>query len=117
VERLHGTKEFDDMSLYQVVFNFQKAPPSDWSPSGLKIAPKEIPTVTSRFDMTMFIWDSDDKLTASAVYRTELFDASTIGRMMELFRALLTSIAANPEQRLIDLTYAGHLPSNVQVKR
>ena len=38
-------------------------------------------------------------------YNAEIFDASTIARMIEHFQTLLEGIVANPDQRIADLPF------------
>ncbi|MEH2043176.1 AMP-binding protein [Nostoc sp.] len=47
--------------------------------------------------------DTPEGLKASFEYKTDLFDAATISRMVGHFQTLLEGIVANPNQRLTDL--------------
>jgi non-ribosomal peptide synthetase component F len=51
----------------------------------------------------MVFRDTDQGLVATAEFNTDLFDYTTITRMLGHFQILLESITADPEQRLDDL--------------
>ncbi len=71
--------------------------------SGLQLAPFVVDGQSSKFDMTLSLWDSDDGFRGWVEYNTELFDKSTIIRITDHLRTLLGSIVENPEQPISDL--------------
>src|SRR5262249_31773185 len=52
------------------------------------------------FDLALFIEESEQGLKGAWNYSTDLFDASTIGRMTGHFQSLIDSIIAQPDTRL-----------------
>lgn len=50
----------------------------------------------AQFDMTLMIAETDDGLAAALQYNADLFDSSTIQRMLEHFHALLRDIVSDP---------------------
>jgi amino acid adenylation domain-containing protein len=58
---------------------------------------------TSKFDLALFIGEHGPDIIAGFEYSTDLFEMSAIERMAGHLRTLLTSIAADPEQRLSEL--------------
>ncbi|MEO7584342.1 MAG: amino acid adenylation domain-containing protein [Ferruginibacter sp.] len=69
---------------------------------------------TSKFDITYFINETPGGLRGTVEYSTDLYQASTIGRMTEHFKNLLTSIAGNPTEKtgllgMLDTTEEQHL--------
>ncbi|MEP0858563.1 amino acid adenylation domain-containing protein [Trichocoleus sp. DQ-U1] len=63
----------------------------------------EVETGTAKFDLTLEITDTEEGLTGSLEYNTDLFDEATITRMLGHFQTLLEGIVANPDCRLSDL--------------
>ncbi|MEW5928457.1 MAG: amino acid adenylation domain-containing protein, partial [Gemmatimonadota bacterium] len=52
----------------------------------------------AKFDVETTLVERDDRLDASLVYRTELWDEATIERLLEHFGVLLESVASDPER-------------------
>jgi amino acid adenylation domain-containing protein len=96
--------------LFQVKFALN--PP--WS-SGRGMASVHLPdlTITSLFgyiyhgktnyDLILVMREQDEGLGMVFDYNADLFDASTIARMLGHFETLLRGIVANPDQRISDL--------------
>jgi non-ribosomal peptide synthetase component F len=53
--------------------------------------------------LTLFMWEAEETLAGSLNYASDLFDAGTVGRMLDHFQTLLEAVVANPERRLLDL--------------
>ena len=58
---------------------------------------------TAKFDLTLSLQDTEQGLLATVEYNTDLFDHTTIIRMLSHFQTLLEGIIADPEQRLADI--------------
>lgn len=58
---------------------------------------------STKFDFMLSTAERADGLKLAAEYRTELFDAETIDRMLRHFGVLLASAVANPNTRIDDL--------------
>jgi non-ribosomal peptide synthetase component F len=57
----------------------------------------------SKFDMALFVAESDKGVNGNWAYSSELFDATTITRMAGLYQLLLEKATANPTLRLSNL--------------
>ncbi|NEP60537.1 MAG: amino acid adenylation domain-containing protein, partial [Symploca sp. SIO2G7] len=91
--------------LYQVKFDLQLAnvePLEDLS--GLKISPLTLDNRIARFELRFNLQETDGVIHGEVDYSTDLFDATTITRMVGHFQTLLESIVINPEKRLSDLS-------------
>jgi non-ribosomal peptide synthetase component F len=53
-----------------------------------------------RYDLTLWVFEGAEGLTASWTYSTDLFDEATVARMHEHYEALLRGVAESPETRL-----------------
>ena len=57
----------------------------------------------ARFDLAIFVTDIDNRLHVSWIYKTDLFETSTIARMAKEFETLLKNVVSEPETRLNSL--------------
>jgi thioesterase domain-containing protein len=67
---------------------------------GLRIGRIEMDGGQASMFLGLRVLEGNDGLTARLVYNPDLFDATTVARMLEDFRTLLESVAADPEQRI-----------------
>ena len=102
VEELHPDRDLSRQPFFQVMVNFQNAPLETPASHDLKITPLVVGNQT-RFDLELHLWAEPDGLFGNFIYSTDLFEQSTIARMLRHFETLLTGIAANPEARLSEL--------------
>ena len=103
VEELHPNRELGRNPLFQVMFVLQVAESTRTAIEGLASEPLEVDAGTSKFDLTLSLTERDKKLTGSFEYSTDLFDHSTIERMVGHFQTLLEGIVENPDRRISDL--------------
>ena len=80
------------------MFALQNTPDESIELPGLTIKPVNVESGTARFDLSLNVWESGPALTGHLSYRTDLFDAATIKRMLTHFRTLLESIANHPDE-------------------
>ena len=57
----------------------------------------------SKFDMAVFVTETDKGLSGSWVYSAELFDPGTIARMAAFYQMVLERATASPAARLSEL--------------
>ncbi|RUT13760.1 hypothetical protein DSM107010_10350 [Chroococcidiopsis cubana SAG 39.79] len=114
VEELHPERDLSRNPLFQVVFALQNAPMQPLELPGLMLNPLKFDVSTTRFDLELHLWECDrglnnlwegsvDGLSGFVAYNTDLFDASTIARMLAHFQALLEGIVTNPDTRIANL--------------
>jgi len=118
VERLEPARDASRSPLFDVMFVLQKT--SLFEEQGLarfalgeensriklgelKLEPVPLEQRVAQFDLTLFIAESDEGLIASLLYNTELFEASTIQRLLGHFQTVLEAVVANPDQPLARL--------------
>ena len=100
VEELHPERSLSHTPLFQVLFVLRNTPQPAMKLQGLTLSPLESDIGASKFDLNLFIVEEAEGLKASLEFNTDLFDASTIKRMLGHFQVRLEGIVANPEQRL-----------------
>ncbi|OUL18944.1 hypothetical protein BV372_33785 [Nostoc sp. T09] len=103
VEELQPERNLSRTPLFQVMFAFQNAPTATLELPGLNIQPLEAESETAKFDLTLTIQNTAEKLTGTIEYNTDLFDETTISRLVKHFETLLAGIVANPQQQVGNL--------------
>jgi len=98
VEELRVERNLSHNPLFQVVFVLQGAPTQPASMDGLSLLSIEVPTNTSKFDLTLLGEMRDEALHLTLEYNTDLFDLGTGGRILAHFRSLLEAMTADPAQ-------------------
>lgn len=112
-ERLHAQRDPSYSPLFQLMFVYQKAPVfAGQDISGLAldntgvqihlgdwpVEPAPLQQHTSQFDLTMTITEANDQLAGALHFNTDLFDQSTMSRLIDHFRVLLEALVAHPNQ-------------------
>ena len=117
VERLQRTRDPSHSPLAQVMFVLQQFKPfqelDDAVVTGkhgttadameLQLEPFAIPQETGQFDLTVEIFDGPEQLYGNFEYSTDLYEVTTIRRMIGHFRAVLEGIVAEPKERISEL--------------
>ena len=100
VQEIQPERSATHNPIVQVLFVMQNIPRATRELAGLQVEGFEVPIKSSKFDMAVFIAERPDELIGYWVYSTELFDQSSIQRMIRHFGNLLRSAASQPETRL-----------------
>jgi non-ribosomal peptide synthetase component F len=102
VEELQPHRSLSHNPLVQVLFVQQNTPRSSKPMPGLTLSwfPMDVP---SKFDMAVFVAETDKGVAGNWVYSTDLFDAATIERMAGQYQLVLEKATANPTRRLSEL--------------
>jgi amino acid adenylation domain-containing protein len=103
VEELQPSRDLSYNPLFQAMFVLQNVPKPNLSSSDVSITYEEGYNGTSKFDLTLFMEDSEQGLAATCEYNTDLFNVDTITRMLGHFQTLLKSIVRDPEERISKL--------------
>ncbi|MFN6571992.1 non-ribosomal peptide synthetase [Dendronalium sp. ChiSLP03b] len=103
VEELQPNRDLSYNPLFQVMFVLQNVPKPNLNLTDVSITYEESYNGTSKFDLTLFMEDSEQGLVATCEYNTNLFNADTVTRMLGHLQTLLTSIVSDPQQRVADL--------------
>ncbi len=103
VEDLQPDRNLSFTPLFQVVFALQNATTETLELSGLKWLMEPLQSTTAKFDLTFFLLEERGWLIGALEYNTDLFDEATVKRLLQHFTMLLESVAANPDQKLLDI--------------
>jgi amino acid adenylation domain-containing protein len=89
--------------LIQVMFALQDELSDNLKLPGMDISQFPLDPGTAKFDLTFTIVKSGAMLNCCAEYNTDLFNASSVRRMLGHYEKIIESIAANPDQCLSDI--------------
>ncbi|MHC5824782.1 MAG: non-ribosomal peptide synthetase, partial [Nostoc sp.] len=103
VEELQPERNLSHSPLFQVMFAFHNTPSELWELPGLTITPLKVHNGAAKFDLTLDLEETSSGIKGGIEYNTDLFDATTIARMVGHLQTLLQGIVANPEQQISDL--------------
>ncbi len=104
VEELQPERSLGHTPLFQVLFVLQNAARGELRMGGVEVeALAGDGTEAAKFDLTFTLEESGDEVVGSIAYRTELWDAATIGRMGTHLRLLLAGMAAEPGRRVSEI--------------
>ena len=104
IEELQPERDVAHSPIFQVMFDMQNAPSDALTLHGLTVTRFPLKKQTSKFDLTLYVTETNTGLGLWLEYKTDLFEADTILRMLGHFQTLLEGIVANPDARIADLT-------------
>ena len=104
VDELQLERDLSRTPVYQVAFTFQNAPEAELTAPDLVLNRLQLPSRTSKFDLTLIVTDSDPSMTGELEYSTDLFEEETIVRMASHFETLLAHALSQPQKHLSELS-------------
>lgn len=107
VEELQPERNPSMSPLFQVIFTVQNAPAKEIKLPGLSFRVPHMEIQSVRFDMEVYVWEQTDTLTLGFIYNTDLFDATTIERMMGHYQQLLHVCITEPLKPLSEYRMLG----------
>ncbi|HVF90715.1 MAG TPA: condensation domain-containing protein, partial [Blastocatellia bacterium] len=120
VEELQPERRLNQTPLFQVMFHLQNTPLPSLEIAGLKRGHFSPPACeTAMFDLSLSLLERPDpvkggpkQLTGSLEFNTDIFDDSSIERMLSNYQVLLRSVVANPHLRLSELQLLSEAEQN-----
>lgn len=103
VEELRSEHSLSYMPLFQLMFMVQNAPSADLPLHDLRLTEVSVDISTTKYDLSLSVTEIDDHLSVFVIYNSDLFDASTIKRLLRHYQVLLEGIVANPQQQIAEL--------------
>ncbi|MEO1068698.1 MAG: amino acid adenylation domain-containing protein [Cyanobacteria bacterium J06638_6] len=91
------------MPLFQVKLDLQQARVRPLELAGLTLERYPLATESSKYELRFNLQDTEQGVSGQVEYSTDLFDASTIARLVEHFQILLAGIVAEPTCPLSEL--------------
>jgi amino acid adenylation domain-containing protein len=87
----------------EVAFTLDNTPRETVALPGLTVTLVEVPIKTTRLNLVLALTETPHGLTGSFQYNVDLFNASTIARMIAHYELLLRNILAQPDIRVSEL--------------
>ena len=103
VEELKPERRLSQTPLFQILFVLQDSLPT-LTLHEISVTRLETHSQTSKFDLTLSMFQEADRLVGAIEYSTDLFEAATIERLLSHYVRLLEVIVADPSVRLGDVT-------------
>jgi amino acid adenylation domain-containing protein len=103
VEELKPERNLAHAPLSQVMFALQNFHRPALDLIGCSTEPVELDRSAAKFDLTLQVAQEGSGLRCLLAYNTDLFEKTTITRMLEHWRVLLEGIVANPDRKVSDL--------------
>ncbi|HEX5885316.1 MAG TPA: amino acid adenylation domain-containing protein, partial [Pyrinomonadaceae bacterium] len=103
VEELHPERSLSHGPLFEVMFVFKSNPRTVTEVRDVTMNFVEMESGAEKFGITFVIGEGPQRLGCSLSYRTDLFDRSTIERLANHWRQLLTEMVTAPDQTLSDV--------------
>jgi aerobic-type carbon monoxide dehydrogenase small subunit (CoxS/CutS family) len=108
VEELQPERSLAHTPLFQVMLVLQNAPGGELELPGLKLSPLDgagdgappSEGVAVKFELTVAMFETREGLRGSVSYNRDLFDGTTIERMMRHWTRLLEAVVADGTQRI-----------------
>ena len=97
VEELHPSRFFNRNPLFDVLFTLQNMPHTEFALADLHCQRLPSPDSVSKFDLSLFLYERANGLEGRLDYATDIFEQSTIRRMIDHFQTLLAGIVADPD--------------------
>ena len=96
VEELIPQRSLDTHPLFQVMFTFQNIPKQIFEIPGLTIKEMPFEAGIAKYDLSVEVWENSE-FHCQFEYNTDLFELSTIRRMLGHFEKLLKAVVENPD--------------------
>ncbi|NOZ55919.1 MAG: amino acid adenylation domain-containing protein, partial [Calditrichaeota bacterium] len=105
VEAVQPERDLSHSPIFQVAFVFQNTPFEKRELKDLVIEgfPPENPI--AKYDLTLYATETDSGILCFWEYNTDLFDQSTIERMMRHYANILSAVARDPKQKISELDF------------
>ncbi|HEX2094412.1 MAG TPA: amino acid adenylation domain-containing protein [Longimicrobiaceae bacterium] len=100
VDELKVERSFSHTPLFQVMFTLADRGGATLRLGEVEVEEMRTGTGSSAFDLSLLLAEEDGGVSGIVEYRTELWEASTVDRMMEHFGVLLAGMAAWPDGRV-----------------
>ncbi|MDE9552069.1 amino acid adenylation domain-containing protein [Xenorhabdus bovienii] len=100
VEALQPERSLSYSPIFQVMLTLNNTPAQDLALPGLQLSPVEQARYSAHFDLTLSLTETETGLTGDLEYASDLFDPTTVERMIEYFKQVLTEMGADATQAI-----------------
>ena len=103
VQELHPVRDRSRQPVFQVLLTMQNVPWQRLDLPGLTLSRLRSEAQTAKFDLSLYIEETPRGLRGIIEYAADLFEASTVGRLVTHFCRLLEAVVADPDRRIAEL--------------
>lgn len=103
VEVLQPQRDLSRQPLYQIMVAPQGSPLDTLNLPDIDARAIQMHSGMSKFDMTLYLEETAHGVNAALEYSTDLFEATTIARMVEHYLTLIENILADPTQPITQI--------------
>ena len=100
IEQLHPERNLNFSPLFQIMFAFQNIPAQDLALPGITATALNIKQVAAKFDLTLFLEETNTGLNGIVEYNTDLFKELTLQRLIAHLQLVLEKVATDPQQKI-----------------
>ncbi|HEU5377791.1 MAG TPA: amino acid adenylation domain-containing protein [Ktedonobacteraceae bacterium] len=100
VDELQPERNLSVSPLFQVLFGLQTTTLSPMQTGGLTLHPQDIPLGKAKVDLALEAVENEQGIRCDFIYNTDLFEATTIARLLQHFQHLIQTVLAEPDQPL-----------------
>ena len=115
VDVLRPERKDNTTPLFQVLLVFQNTPISKFEFPNLTIEPLPFDNGVTRFDLAIFVEETEAGITWNFRYSTDFFDRQDIAQMCNHLQTLLTNIADKPDTKIKELEMLTEAEKEAQV--
>ncbi|RLD12812.1 non-ribosomal peptide synthetase, partial [candidate division KSB1 bacterium] len=105
VDALQPSRDMSYPPLFQVMLILQNAPMKGTQVGDLSFEQIDVDMGTSTHDLTFSITENPNGLVIDVEYNTDLFERTTIQRLLRHYRQLFEAVTADPEQRVLNVNF------------
>jgi len=103
VEELHPERGLEETPLFRIALILQNAPRGVIELPDLSLQPFGGQTESSIFDLALYLWEEEERISGYFLFDIELYEMEAIARLTSHFQTLLEGIVAQPGARICDL--------------
>ncbi|MEM7349874.1 MAG: amino acid adenylation domain-containing protein [Acidobacteriota bacterium] len=103
VREIQPERNLATQPLFQVMFSLENMPFETLELQGLHLEPLAVESGTAMFDLTLSFTETASGLRGTVEYSRDLFDVTTVRRLVTHLTNLLAGVVTDAEQRLCEL--------------
>jgi amino acid adenylation domain-containing protein len=103
VEAVAPQRDRSRAPIFQVQLSLQNTPAEALALPGLALSRLDVHNGTTKFDLTVFLFDEPEGLVTTLEYATDLFDGATVERLLGHWHTHLLAAVADAGSRVADL--------------
>jgi non-ribosomal peptide synthetase component F len=103
LERVAPQRDTSRNPLFDVVFQFQAGGNSLKTVQAVKVKPYEFQVGVSKFDLTLWGFETGATLLFNIEYCTRLFEKETIIKVADYFKRIIAAVLEDPEKQMINI--------------